>query len=118
MDFQSVYHLRLVSAITERTIDEVWDLVVWLPAGSAFRSMLEADGDERRAAQIFGWTIQNDLALVTANAIREQSWILAQSHSKKKVPVPDPIKGPKLAKQKPRPEDDATAMARRLMHQQ
>jgi hypothetical protein len=115
-DFQRVYHLRLADAIQDRTVEEIWDLIVWLPDGSIFRSLSEADGDERKAAQLFGWTRTDDLILGLVNLASEQTWVIAQSHSKKPIPPPAIQPGPRGSR-KP-PKDSAHNTARSLMQQQ
>lgn len=115
-DFQSVYGLRLVTAIRDREIDEVWDLVVWLPEGSAFRSSYEADGDPDKSRRLFGWTVERDYLLAIVNSVRDQTWVVAQAHSKTKIPPIEPIEGPRSVKKKSR--GDADAMARSLLTQQ
>lgn len=113
-----MYTLRLSDAVRDRTFDEVWDLVMWLPRGSAFRSAFAAGNSLDRARELFGWTTQDEIGLALVNLAQEQSWILAQSHSTTKIPRPKPIPGPGSPTGKPDRKYDATAMARSLLSQQ
>jgi hypothetical protein len=97
-------------------MEELWDLVVWLPAGSAFGSFSEANGDERKATQLYGWTRTDDLLLGLANLTAEQTWVFAQAHSKKTIPPPAIEPGPRGKKRLPK--DSAHNTARSLMQQQ
>lgn len=113
-----MYTLRLSDAVRDRTFDEVWDLIMWLPRGSAFRSAFAAGGNPDGARELFGWTTQDEIGLALVNLSQEQSWILAQSHSKTKIPRPVPLTGPGSPAKKPDRKYDATAMARSLLSQQ
>ena len=115
-DFQRVYHLRLVDAVRERTTQELWDLVVWMPSGSVFGSLCEANGDERKAAELFGWTRSEEMLLGLVNLASEQTWVIAQSHSKKPVPTPVPVPGPRTIRKTPK--NSAHTVARGLMQRQ
>jgi hypothetical protein len=118
-DFQSVYTLRLADAVRDRTTDEVWDLVLWLPRGSCFRSEYEAGGDPQKSRELHGWTRSDQLGLNLLNVSRIQAWILAQSHSEKKIPFPEEVLGPwPNPKKTVSKKDDANAMARSLLRLQ
>lgn len=114
-DFQSVYHLRLIEAVIERTEQEVFDLILWLPQGSAFRAAHEAQGDDKKMRELYGWTLEHDLMVGNLNALREQTWVLVAAHSSKsKPPRPDPILTPRDAPKKAA-RGDATAIAMGLL---
>lgn len=119
-DFQRVYSLRLTEAVAERGIDELWDLVTWLPSGSALSASITADGDQERAFELFGWTRDSEIQLGALKTLQEQVWLFAQAHSDKKIRPFQPIRGP-LDKRKTRsvdPRNDVFAVARGLLSQQ
>jgi hypothetical protein len=97
----------------DRDEQELIDLIIWLPPGSAFGSLLEANGNLTKAHSLYGWSQKEELLLGIANLISEQTWVLAQSNSKKKIPEPKPVPGPRS---KSRPSGtDANAIARSLL---
>ena len=111
-----MYTLRLSDAVRDRTFDELWDLIIWLPQGSAFAATFQAEGDTARARKLYGWSAQEEIGLNLLNLVQEQSWILAQSHSKTKIPIPQPVQGPHpVPVRKPDPKNNASAVARSLL---
>lgn len=119
-DFQRVYGLRLSAAVVERDPEEVLDLIEWLTIGSAYLAVREAKGDRARAHELYGWLTEHDLSLAIANLIAEQTYVLKQINSKKKIPKPDLVPSPrgKTEEVKKRGVGDATGMARALLNAQ
>lgn len=112
-DFQRVYGLRLVDAVTDRTEEEILDLVFWLPDGSATMAMKEAGLVKDKARKHFGWTITQELNLALVNLTSYQTYAIAQGQSPRKIPVPKTIPGP--SGEKPKKGQDASAIAHRLL---
>src|SRR5687768_9836561 len=79
-DFQSFYGTRLATVGSEWTTGEIFDLIVWLPEGSAFRASLEAQGDVNRMYELYGWNRQNDQLLDLSNLTVMHSWMFASAH--------------------------------------
>lgn len=116
-DFRAVYRLRLADSVRDLTIEELWDLVIWLPDGSAFRASMEAGGNEELKHRLHGWTFQSELDLLRLNFVKDQTWILAASNSKQKIPKPEEICGPRGSRKRTR-RNDANVIARRLLDEQ
>lgn len=116
-DFQRVYGLRLVSAVTDRDESELLDLVQWLPRGSATHAAIEARGDGSKARALFGWTPVEDLTLGLVNLIAHQTYVLAQVNSPKKIQAPQPVPGPRGSTPNGPKRSDASAIARGLLAQ-
>lgn len=116
-DFQRVYGLRLVSAVEERTTEEITDLIEWLPTGCAFHASMEAKGDTRAARRLFEWDTSKELLLGALNTIRHQSYVIAQVQSPKKIAVPKSVPGPR-DKKSSGDKTDMNAIARAFMQAQ
>lgn len=115
-DFQREYGLRLCDVVRERTPDEVEDLIVWLPKDTAFRASFEAKGDHRKAVRNWGWSEQEDLLLGLINLISNQTYVIAQTSSPKKLKAPETIPSPRQdTGQKPTPVRDADSQARAML---
>ena len=110
-DFQREYGLRLVDAIKTRTLTEIEDLIVWLPKESAFRASFMPG----ESAQSWNWSDQEELLLLVANMILNQTHVLQQVNSPKKLKQPEMIDSPRTQGQKPVTRSDADSQARAML---
>lgn len=101
-DFQRVYGLRLRDAVVDRDEDEILDLILWLPAGSAFRAAY-GTVDQTKAMSDYQWQNQEELLLSIANLISVQTHTLRQVNSERRVKPPDLVKSPREAKKARKP---------------
>lgn len=116
-DFQHHYSLRLAEVLTSRTTGEIFDLIVWLPEGTAFRAAQEADGDSDKMYQLYGWNRHLDAMINLVNIGMNQSWMFAAAHSKSKIDKPEMISGPREMNKK-KPSGDVLSYAKRLLSMQ
>lgn len=93
---------------------------MWLPAESAFRASLVAEGDFQKAWKFYGWGTSQEFRLMHTNLLLDQIYVLTQANSSKKVQRPEPVTGPysEPVKKHVRAEDDVSAMAMALMNAQ
>lgn len=111
-DFQRVYGLRLIDAVNARDLDELLNLIQWLPSGSAFH----ADRDGK--PELFGWTPTEDLILGVANLLMHNTYVTAQVQSPKKLKTPKPIPGPRGDTKSSGEKQDMNAIARGFLNAQ
>jgi len=117
-DFQRVYGLRLSHTVVTHEMGELEDLILWLPNGSAFLAAKEAKGDKRKARELFGWTVLEDLALGLANISAHQTYVVAQVNSPKRLTAPKPVNGPRGKTPEGPKNSSATGIARALLQAQ
>ena len=111
-DFQRVYGLRLVSAVRSRSLDELLDLIRWLPPGSALHSAREGKPG------LFMWTPSEDLLLGIANLVLHNTYTTAQVQSPRKLKAPKSIPSPRGESKSNGDKQDANAIARALLEAQ
>lgn len=114
-DFQRVYGVRLVDAVENREVQEIIDLITWLPPDSALKASVRAKGDPTKALSLFQWGAPEVLMLAQVNLLREVVWVTAQVNSKKNITRPEPISGPDDKPNTGGSRGDANSMARALL---
>lgn len=107
-----MYGLRISQAIQDREDEEVLDLITWLPPGSALHSMMEANGVLKKALTLYGWDTGHELSLAIVNLVRHQTYVIQQTQSPKRIPVPPLTPGPRPRKRQVEKGMDADAIAR------
>lgn len=112
-DFQRVYGLRLADAVLTRTLPEIEDLIVWLPAESSFRAQFLAKGKMDVAQREWSWSQEKELLLALVNLITHQTYIISQANSAKRIQPPQLIDSPRG--QAPAKRGDADTQARALI---
>ena len=99
----------------EADLDELFDLVFWLPSESAFRRFLDAEKNTEKAIRLSGWTQSEDLALLSVNLLQKLIYITEQTNSKNRIPVPQIIEGPRGREPRKSNRQNLSVIARQMM---
>lgn len=95
-------------------MDEIEDLILWLPDRSAFRSSFQVkkDGDPRMD---WIWSDEKELLLSVINLLITQTHVIQQVQSAKKIKPPESVPSPRDQGQKPAQRPDADNQARAML---